>query len=121
MNLPIKTKSRQPLKCPILMKVFFTLIFINIFLFSFCKVQEKKTETLLADLKFEKKEGAKALAYVKGQLFTGKAVSYYKNGEKFTEKNYVKGEEVGEWAIFFDNGDKKKVGFIKNGQPDGIS
>ena len=48
-----------------------------------------------------------SLAYVDGQLFTGRAKSFYENGQQATEVNYVEGMRDGLESRWYESGVKK--------------
>jgi len=74
-----------------------------------------------SELSFEKNEKGTAIAYHNDSPFSGKAISKYKNGQSFTEKNYQKGIQEGAWLIYYENGNRMKSGVVKNGQKEGNS
>ena len=62
------------------------------------------------------------LTYIPNQdtPFTGKAVSFYDNGQKEAEVNYKDGKRDGLWTRWYKNGQKKSKGNCKDGKRDGL-
>jgi len=52
--------------------------------------------------------------------FTGKYISYYKNGQKAYKGNYKDGKEEGLHISWHSNGQKKSEGKFKNGKKEGL-
>ena len=50
------------------------------------------------------------------KLFTGKCESYYQNGQKKRETNYIDGERHGTWTEWYENGQKSKEQNWKDGE-----
>ena len=100
---------------------YFTTVLLCLCLLQTCAVSSEKTNEILAkELHFEKQENDVKVAYFNAKKFTGKAVSHYGNGHLFTEKNYVKGLESGDWKIWYSNGKPMKSGHIKDGKNEGV-
>ena len=52
--------------------------------------------------------------------FTGRAESFYGNGQKESEENYKDGERDGLSSWWYENGQKKEEGNFKDGKEDGL-
>ncbi len=49
----------------------------------------------------------------------GHYISYYQNGQKFEEGDYVDNQKQGAWHMWYENGKEAKVENYLNGKPDG--
>ena len=67
-------------------------------------------------------EGDLEIAYLKGTetSYTGKAVSWYENGQKEIETNFKDGK-TDLWTVWYENGQKKLEANFKDGKLDGLS
>ena len=61
-----------------------------------------------------------SLAYFNGNLFSGRAKSFYENGQQATEVNYVDGMRDGLESRWFENGAKKFEARFHNNQLTGV-
>ena len=52
--------------------------------------------------------------------YSGKAVEYLENGQKYYEVTFKDGKEDGKWTEWHDNGQKKSEVTYKNGEKDGL-
>ena len=52
--------------------------------------------------------------------YSGEAVWYYDNGQKWEEGHFKDGKEYGKWTRWYKNGQKKKEATLKDGKPDGL-
>ena len=91
-------------------------ILLALFVFS-CLLLEAEPKVVSFDkLQKRGKEGSQ-LAYLPSQdtPFTGKAVDFYKNGQKEKEGNYKDGKPDGLWVRWHKNGQKKSESNYKDG------
>ncbi|NNC95133.1 MAG: toxin-antitoxin system YwqK family antitoxin [Chitinophagales bacterium] len=95
-----------------------TFLFITIFHLVSC--QEKAKEVPMTDLNFEIGESGKSIPYLNGKVFTGHAISYHPNGNKYISQQYLDGIKNGQWIIFYESGDTQKLGYIYEGIDDSI-
>ena len=52
--------------------------------------------------------------------FTGRAESFYENGQEELESNYKDGKSDGIWTAWYENGHKKGEAKFKDGKADGL-
>ena len=73
-------------------------------------------------IQYRIKDGSE-LAYIPNQEtpFTGKAVDFYKNGQKEKEGNYKDGKAYGLMTVWYENGQKKWEGNYKDGLNEGLA
>tara|TARA_Y100001934_G_scaffold73467_1_gene91324 strand:- start:34 stop:588 length:555 start_codon:yes stop_codon:yes gene_type:complete len=82
---------------------------------------EKDTvETAVDRSKLQDRNGVKYLLNEETP-FTGRAESFYENGQKLLEVNFKDGKKDGLQVIWHENGQKAVEGTNKNGERDGLS
>ena len=71
---------------------------------------------------FDKLQHRGWLTYIANQdtPFTGKAVSFYANGQKRQEATYKDGKYDGLWSWWYENGQKSREENYENGNENGI-
>ena len=52
--------------------------------------------------------------------YSGVAVEYHENGQKWIEATYKDGKEDGLWTKWYENGQKFREGTFKDGKQDGL-
>ena len=70
------------------------------------------------EVNFEELEERESITYLKGSdtPYTGKAFTFYENGQKWQEVNYKNGKPDGLWVSWHENGEKRGEGNIKDGK-----
>ena len=63
-----------------------------------------------------------SLQYAPGsdKPYSGEAVWYYENGQKWTEGTYKNGELDGKWTVWYENGQKMSEEYYRDGKPYGL-
>ena len=70
----------------------------------------------------KKLEERESITYLKGSdtPYTGKAFTFYENGQKWQEVNYKNGKPDGLWVSWYENGQKGLEGNFKDGKQHGL-
>ncbi len=88
-----------------------------------CQGPAKPNQTKPAEVDFAELEMRgdqfNPVAYYQDDPFSGIAVIFSKEGSKYIEQTYKKGEKKGEWRVFFPDGQIQKEGLKINGQDHG--
>ena len=82
-------------------------------------VVEDATADAVDSSKLQDRNGIMYLANEENP-FTGRAESFYENGQKELESNYKDGKPDGLWTWWYENGQKKKEGNLKDGKSVGL-
>ena len=77
------------------------------------------TETAVDWSKLQDREGVMYLPNEETP-FTGRAESFYENGQKELESNYKDGKPDGPWTWWYESGQKEREGNYKDGKKDGL-
>ena len=96
-------------------------ILLSLFVFSFSLWGAEQKVVSSDKLQLRGKSGSQ-LTYIPNQdtPFTGKAVSFYPNGQKAHEKNFKDGKKDGLATGWHENGQKRWEGNYKDGKRDGL-
>ena len=96
-------------------------ILLSIFVFSFSLLGAEPKVVGFDKLQKRGKAGSQ-LTYIPNQdtPFTGKAVSFYSNGQKKQEKNYKDDKLDGLWTSWYENWEKKQEKNYKDNERDGL-
>ena len=83
--------------------------------YGFVFVEIEETKVKLGRMKNGKKDGKWTyynkdgslkgdVIYKDGEIWNGLVVSYYENGQIFSEESYKDGKKDGKWITYFENG-----------------
>ena len=81
--------------------------------------EKDATETAVDWSKLQDREGVMYLPNEETP-FTGRAESFYENGQKELESNYKDGKPDGLWTWLYGSGQKEREGNYKDGKKDGL-